>query len=154
MGMKDRFKDQLHLIRMGLLFVGGLVVFLVVRGVVIPADFGVYGHYRASALADSRARPLQYAGRTACGECHGDVVQVRIGSGHEKVGCEACHGPLAVHAADPAQLEPILPEPSVCLVCHRDNVAKSKGFPQVDPEEHAGSDACTDCHLPHHPEVS
>lgn len=154
MGMKERFKDQLHLIRMGLLFVGGLVVFLVVREVLVPADFGVYGHFRTSALADSRARPLQYAGRAACGECHGDVVEVRVGSGHQKVGCEACHGPLAVHAADPSQLEPALPETSVCLVCHRNNVAKPKGFPQVDPEEHAGSDACTDCHLPHHPEVS
>lgn len=151
--MKERFKDHVHLIRMGLLFAGGLVVFLVVREVLVPADFGVFGHFRASALVDARSVPLQHAGRDACGECHEEVVEARAGSGHQQVGCEACHGPLAAHAGDPSQVQPELPGASTCLLCHLPNVAKPAGFPQVDPEEHAGSEACTECHLPHHPEI-
>ena len=33
------------------------------------------------------------------------------------------------------------------------NVAKPKGFPMVDPAEHAKGDPCNTCHSPHHPEV-
>jgi len=150
----ERFKDQIHLIRMGLLFAAGLGAFLVAREVLVPRDFGLYGHYRAGALADVRSLPLHYAGRAACAECHDDVVKARAGSAHQKVGCEACHGPLAVHAADPSQLEPVLPDASVCRVCHLENVAKPKGFPQVNPEDHADGEACTTCHHPHHPEIS
>jgi hypothetical protein len=67
------------------------------------------------------------------------------------VGCEACHGPLAAHVADPATVVPQKPDPSaVCLVCHVQNLAKPKGFPQIEPTEHYG-DACGACHKPHVP---
>ena len=36
----------------------------------VPSDFGVYGFYRAGALNDVKARPIAYAGRAACEECH------------------------------------------------------------------------------------
>ena len=56
-----------------------------------------------------------------------------------RVACEACHGAQSVHASadDPAAAKPKLPDAkTLCLVCHQENVAKPKGFPQVNPKEH------------------
>ena len=53
--MAGRFEDQMHLIRMAGVFVVGGLVFLLMRGLLVPSDFGELGHYRASALEDNRA---------------------------------------------------------------------------------------------------
>ena len=151
----ERFKDKEHLIRMAGLFLGALCLFLLMRALLVPKDFGTYGHYREGALGDNAGRPLAFAGRKACEECHSDIAAARKGSKHEKVSCEACHGPLATHAADPSALKPQKPDAkTICLVCHSENVAKPKGFPQVDPKDHGNGGACTECHKPHHPEVA
>ncbi len=63
--MRELFKDKEHLVRMAGLFGVGLLVFVVLRGVLIPADFGELGHYRASALDDNRSVELKFAGRAA-----------------------------------------------------------------------------------------
>ncbi len=151
----ERFRDQEHLLRLAGLFAAGFALFLVVRWVLIPGDFGVYGHFRAGAVADNAARPLRYAGRQACGDCHGEILEARKGSRHEEVGCEACHGPLRAHAEDPEAAKAQKPDGGkVCLVCHTANVAKPEGFPAVEPKEHAGGEPCGSCHKPHHPEIS
>ena len=41
--MSARFRDQVHLIRMALVFAGGLAIFLLARVVLVPADFGLLG---------------------------------------------------------------------------------------------------------------
>ena len=74
MAEPSAFRDIEHLIRPAILAGIGVVLFLVVRGALIPDDFGLYGYYRAGALDDARAAPLRYAGRQACVECHEDVV--------------------------------------------------------------------------------
>ena len=151
--MSGHFKDREHLVRMGALFAGGLVIFVVARGLLVPAGFGQYGHFRAGALADNRAHQLRFAGRAACADCHDDVVKSRVGSKHASIGCEACHGPLAAHAADPDTQKPQLPDAAVlCVRCHQANVARPAAFPQVDPREHGDGQRCTECHKPHHPE--
>lgn len=150
-----RWKDAGHLIRMALLFLLGISAFLAARALFVPAGFGRYGHYRAGALDDNRAQPLRYAGRQACGDCHGDVLEARKGSRHERIGCEACHGPLGRHAEDPESAKPVLPDKNgICLHCHLREPARPATFPQVDPAEHAGKDPCGDCHSAHHPEIS
>lgn len=152
--MRTLFEDKEHLIRMVLLFVAVLAVFLVLRGVLLPEGFGVYGHFRAGALDDNRALPLAFAGAKACVECHEDVVSARAGGRHAAVNCEACHGALASHAEDPDALKPGLPEPqTLCLICHQVNVAKPASFPQVDPADHGDGEACNACHQPHNPGV-
>lgn len=152
--MKRRFQDVEHLLRLAALFVGGLLVFIVVRSLLVPADFGVYGHYRAGALDDNRRPAPVFAGAESCAECHDDVVASRLGGGHEDVRCEACHGPLGRHAVDPTALVPERPDASpLCLRCHLRAMAKPAPFPQVDPMEHAGGDPCDDCHLPHAPGI-
>ena len=57
-------------------------------------------------------------------------------------------------ADDPSTVAVLKPDPgTVCLVCHRKNVAKPRGFPQVVPEEHSQGAPCNDCHTAHHPDL-
>jgi hypothetical protein len=152
--MRGRFADVEHLLRMAGLFVAGAVVFVIVRALLVPEGFGTWGHFRAGALDDNRAHPLRYAGRQACAECHADVLEARQGSKHAAIGCEACHGPLAAHAADPEAAPAHRPQATpLCRGCHQANVARPAGFPQIDAAEHGGGEACISCHPPHHPDV-
>ncbi len=153
--MQRFLKDREHLFRMAGLFLIGLILFLVVQLLLVPKDFYKFGHFRAGALADNAARPVAFAGRQACESCHPDVVAARKGSRHGMIGCEACHGALAKHADDPGSLKPTRPDGrTLCLVCHREDVAKPKSFKQVNPQEHMGGEACISCHKPHHPEMA
>lgn len=152
--MHELIRDREHLFRLALLFLLGIALFLVVRGLFVPEGFGELGHYRTGALADDRDRPLVFAGRAACADCHGDVVEAKTGGAHAGVGCEACHGPQAAHAAadDPSAVLAGKPDPeTLCLICHRDNAAKPEGFPRIDPKEHNAGASCHDCHAPHRP---
>jgi hypothetical protein len=152
--MSPRFRDWEHLARVAGLFLAGLVVFLVLKAVFVPPGFGLYGHYRAGALDDNRARPLAHAGRAACAECHSDVVEVKTTGKHAGVSCEACHGPHARHAEDPSAAAAHRPDAQLCLVCHTANVAKPRSFPTIVVEEHAGTESCLTCHTPHKPEAA
>jgi hypothetical protein len=152
--MRRWLEGKEHLVRMAGLFVVGIAVFLVLQQVLVPAGFGKYGHYRAGALADNRARPLRYAGRAACEACHTDVVEARHGSKHERVNCEACHGPLAAHADAPNGAKPTRPNGrNLCLRCHEVNVARPAKFPQIQVADHSPEGPCTECHRPHAPQV-
>lgn len=152
--MSRNFKDVQHLLHMAGLFVLGLAGFVVLRAILVPAGFGELGHFRSGALADNRQRPLAFAGRDACAECHDDVVRARQGGKHAGIGCEACHGALAAHAADAEHVRPTRPDArTICLVCHLANVAKPASFPQIVPAEHGEGEACTSCHRPHHPKA-
>lgn len=153
--MNKFFVDGQHLIRAGALLLGGVLVFVVVRALLVPAGFGELGHYRSGALGDVAALPLHFAGRAACEECHSDIAEARRGSHHERIGCESCHGALAAHAADPGSLTPKPPDAgTVCLRCHSTQAARPATFPQVDPKEHGSGTRCNECHKPHHPETS
>jgi len=152
--MSGRFRDSEHVVRVVAILAFGLVLFIVVRSLLVPDDFGVYGFFRAGALADNRAHPLVYAGRSACVDCHADVVELRKGSRHERIGCESCHGPLAAHASGETDEKPGRPDPRVtCIKCHAMKAGKPAGFPQVHVAEHAEEGPCTACHQPHRPAV-
>ena len=153
--MSGRFKDKQHLVRMAGLFVIGISAFLVLRAVMVPAGFGVYGHYRAGALDDVRARPMRYAGHAACEDCHSDVVAERQGSRHARIGCEGCHGPLMAHVAAGGGEKPAKPDARVlCPRCHNTSPWKPKNFPQVVVADHSPDGACLSCHKPHAPKLS
>jgi len=150
--MKDLLRDGSHLIRVAALFLAGALAFFTMRALLVPSDFGRFGHYRAGALADNQKREVAFAGKTACLDCHGEVSDVQKGSKHAAVRCEACHGALARHADNPEIKPAKLPATRLCLTCHRATAGRPAKFPQVDPEEHAGGADCTSCHRPHHPE--
>jgi hypothetical protein len=154
--MSSRFGPYEHVVRMAGLFVIGIGAFVVLRVLFVPDDFGVYGHYRAGALDDNRKGPLAYAGRAACESCHPDIIETRKGGKHEAIGCEACHGPLAKHAAqEEGAPAPLKPKPREgCLACHTKDGSKPEAYPQVVASEHAPDGACTDCHNPHKPGLS
>ncbi len=146
-------KDKGHLFAVVALFLAALVVFLVARAVLTPHDFGVHGHYRAGALEDNRRHPLVYAGHESCATCHDDVAKVHDQGRHEGVACEACHGPLGMHASDPSEAEGRRPDRrEVCLGCHAASGAKPRAFPQIVAGDHAPEGDCADCHGAHRPE--
>jgi hypothetical protein len=151
--MRKLLESATHLVRMAGLFAAGVGVFVILRSVLIPKDFGLYGHYRPGALADAAARPMAFAGHANCADCHQDIVDSQKGSKHAAVSCEACHGALAKHAGDPsAQTPEKKSAATLCMVCHAPNIAKPKKFPQVDPKTHGEGNPCTSCHGPHAPE--
>lgn len=146
------FKDAEHLVRLAGAFAVVLIVFLLVRAHFVPKSFGQYGHYRGDALGELSSKPISFAGHQTCEECHSDVLEVKKVGKHAGVNCEACHGPLAAHAADPASVVPQLPDTAVlCARCHEENLAKPKAFPQVASKEHSGGAPCKNCHVPHSP---
>lgn len=148
------FRDAGHLVRPAAVLLAGLAVFLVVRSAVVPKAFGQYGHYRPAALELIRQRPLAFAGQDTCVLCHDDEAKVRAAGKHAHVACEACHGPQAKHANDPASLKPALPDvANLCRRCHEKDAAKPKTFPQVVTAEHSGGVACNMCHQPHSPHL-
>ena len=147
-------KDAGHLFRFAGLFVVAFLVFLVVRGYVVPKTFGQYGHYRGAAIGEIAAHPVKFAGHQTCEGCHSDIADTKTKGTHAHVNCEACHGALASHADDPASVTPAKPDTLVlCARCHTASAAKPKGFPQVDPAEHMGGVPCETCHNPHNPAI-
>lgn len=153
--MSRLFGHREHLVRMAGLFAAGIVAFVAARSYFVPKGFGKLGHYRPGALEDNMKRPVSLAGQAACVECHTDVEPVRKGSKHARIRCEACHGALATHVNGGGDPKPARPNPkTLCLTCHTANVAKPKGFPQIEPKDHGDGALCTECHHHHAPEKS
>jgi len=151
---RARFGHANHVFRAGALFASGFAIFLVARHAMVPSDFGVYGFYRSGALGDAAARPLAFAGQSACFDCHDAVVAARHGGRHERIRCEACHGPLATHASGDSDARPKELSPrDLCLTCHLKSAGKPGAVPQIMPSDHAPEGPCTACHPPHNPKV-
>jgi hypothetical protein len=148
------FKDAGHLFRLAAVFVAGLLIFLVIRGFLVPKSFGQFGHYRANAVTEIAARPIKFAGHESCEGCHADVLDKKKNGKHAGVNCEACHGPQAQHADDPTSVKPDKLDTAVlCARCHEANEAKPRNFPQVDTAEHSTGLPCDTCHQPHSPVI-
>jgi uncharacterized CHY-type Zn-finger protein len=153
--MRDFLRSTEHLIRVVVLLALGVATFLLIRRVVIPPDFGKYGHFRPAAIDDIRSRPTKFAGHAACEACHSDVAEMKGKGKHTGVACEACHDPLANHAEDPGTVVPKLPDPAVlCVRCHEANASKPKSFPQVVSAGHSAGLPCNTCHQPHNPQIA
>jgi len=151
--MRNMLNEAGHLVRLAILVVACVGIFLVVRAAVIPKGFGAYGHYRAGALEDIQARPAAFAGQAECVLCHEDQAKVKAAGRHARVHCEACHGALASHAADPSSTPKIADIPALCTGCHEKDSAKPAGFPQVVTKEHSVGMPCESCHQPHTPKL-
>lgn len=151
--MNRSFKDFEHLVRLAGLFAAGVLFFVVARAELVPADFGKYGHYRAGAIADVAARPMAYAGRARCTECHEDEVNEAAPAKHKVISCETCHGALLKHADDPAVDVPRADGQLLCLRCHAANTGKPSHQPTVIAKEHSDEDTCVSCHKPHDPRM-
>jgi len=154
--MSGRFRHYSHVVRVASLFVGGFAIFVLLRALLIPPDFGLYGFYRAGALDDVRAQPKQYEGQEACGVCHSPVEELRQQARHAAVACEACHGPAASHvvalqAGDFSVTPTIADVRPLCLRCHTAGAGKPAFLPTVVVADHFPDTECTMCHNPHKP---
>lgn len=152
---RPAFRDYEHVLRMAGLFALAVVAFLVWRSWMVPADFGVYGHFRAGAIAEAASLTPVYAGQGSCIDCHADVQQVRLTGRHAAVACEACHEPLGDHARGETDVAPVRPSPrAVCLTCHAARLGMPKAFPRIVVQEHSEAGPCTACHRAHAPGLS
>lgn len=150
----NRFRDSGHLFRLALVFAAGVAIFLVMRGFLIPRNFGQYGHFRGDALSEIRLEPVKFAGHQSCETCHPDVADLKSKGKHVTVNCESCHGPQAAHADDPGTIIPAKLDTAVlCSTCHEANSAKPKWFKQVTSAEHSAGLPCATCHQPHTPVI-
>ena len=151
----NAFKDAGHLFRLAGVFAAGILLFLLLRGFLVPKSFGQYGHYRGNAMSELAARPVNFAGHQVCESCHADILEQKKDGRHAHVNCEACHGPLAGHADDPTSVKPAKLDTAIlCARCHEANAAKPKGFPQVASADHSTGLPCDTCHQPHSPAIS
>ncbi len=131
-----------------LVFVGA---FIPVRALLVPEDFGKYGHYRPAALEEAAALSIKYAGHGVCNDCHDDVVDTKYAGYHRDLACEICHGPAAEHTEDSDVLLQAPRERGYCPLCHGYLASRPTGFPQILTASHNPLKPCIECHDPHDP---
>lgn len=153
--VRPGFRDYEHVLRVAGLFVVAILAFLAWRSWMVPADFGVYGHFRAGAIADAAKVTPVYAGQGSCIPCHAPVQEIRLTGRHAAIGCEACHGALGRHARGETDVAPVRPSPrAVCITCHAARAGMPAAFPRVVVQDHAEAGPCTTCHAAHKPGLS
>jgi hypothetical protein len=129
-----------------------IVGFFVMRYYLVPPDFGLFGHYRASAITEELSKEIKYSGHGVCEDCHDDIVAEKDKSYHRRVECEVCHGPAAAHLDDPeGNRLPAPRERGYCPLCHEYLPSRPTGFPQIVSESHNPRMACVSCHDAHDP---
>ncbi len=156
-----------HVWRPIFVVIGVVAAILVFRLFYVPNDFesGKYGFmysfHRKSNEQEWKNQLVKYrdTGKQKmheyCGECHGDVVEIRTEDLHGIIPCENCHGPALNHPEEPEALA-IDRGRDQCLRCHTSlpyTTSERKRIPGINPEEHNPGDACVDCHDPHNPRL-
>lgn len=132
----------------------GLVVsaVLIARFYVIPRTLLATDAHWAAAIERDQAVPIQFAGATACADCHSDVADKKAASFHRNLSCEGCHGPAAAHAAEPSSGTPtVARDRKLCPTCHEYDRSRPTGFAQVNSTAHNPLKPCVSCHNPHDP---
>lgn len=141
-----------QLIPLFVLFALVIAAFITARQMFVPPSFGKMGFYRGDALKEASEIKIKYAGAEVCADCHSEIKELKAGSFHRKVPCEACHGPCADHANAPDENLPFKPKGrEFCPVCHGYNPSRPTGFPQILKNQHNPGKACMSCHNPHDP---
>lgn len=144
------FKMPPQIVRLILLTAFIVGSYLAARFCLTPTSFGEVGFYRANALGELASRPITFAGRAACDECHSEHVQKLSKAEHKKLSCESCHGPAQGHVDNPdVKLEKLTF--SHCVRCHEASPSRPKWLKQVVPREHYAGQRCSECHSPHEP---
>lgn len=145
-----KFPEQVK--RLTVLAVILVALLIIARSILIPSDFGKYGHYRAAAVEEIISQKQKYAGHEVCGECHDEMVEIKSHGYHKNVACEVCHGPAAAHAEDPGSVEIRIPRGrGYCPLCHEYLPSRPTGFPQIVSASHNPLKPCITCHNPHDP---
>jgi hypothetical protein len=133
--------------------VGALVaLILLVRFVIVPPSLVSRELHWSTTVERETAKPIRFAGSSACQGCHEDVATRKGQSYHRGLACEGCHGPAGPHAEDPGATKPTASKDrKLCHVCHAYDPARPTGFPQINPTTHNPLAPCVSCHNPHDP---
>lgn len=139
-----------QILRLLLLVIGIVVSYSAARYFMTPPSFHQYGWYRGEALTEISARPITFAGRKACDECHSDQYQKLVKYEHKTLSCEGCHGAGQAHVDNPDVKLEVLNQ-SLCLRCHEANPSRPKWHKQIVSKSHYTDSKCSECHVPHAP---
>ncbi len=147
------------------------VLFVVVRTMAVPKDFGKTGHFRFGAIEEEKAKTPRFQGADACKNCHAEVFKIWTAGKHKHhIQCENCHGPRFWHIRQ-MNGEPDATPPKAywnatgIVECKRCHVKTFERAPQVKSIESVQAHVtemggtfnpttkCTDCHNQHSLEV-
>ncbi|MFN4132242.1 MAG: cytochrome c3 family protein [Caldimicrobium sp.] len=149
----------MHIFRPIIVFMGLVVLILIIRAFYVPTDFGIhergymYGWYRKSNEEEWKQVQVKFQGMEYCKNCHDDKIRDLMGSSHQIIQCENCHGPAINHPIDPPKLF-IDKSRELCLRCHSYLAYPSsdrKNLKGIDPKTHNPDLECSMCHNPHKP---
>lgn len=136
-----------------------VLLVLLARQLIVPADFGVheqgymYGWHRKSNEEEWKAVKVKYRTTAYCRECHKDKYDDLTLSPHAAIACENCHGPAYDHPKDPPGLL-VDRSRALCIRCHAILPYKNTtrgNINGINPETHYPQAECVMCHIPHNP---
>jgi len=163
-----------HIVRLLLLMATAGVVMLGARFYFLDKSFGVYGHYRADAVAEIAADTPIYQGAAYCQSCHHERFDQWSAGIHKVVNCETCHGAAGKHPKikppvasdmrahnlmassryDKFNLSVPADAVKLCTLCHEKMPGRPAIQRQIEVNAHAGGQACTVCHNAHSPKIA
>ena len=163
-----------HIVRLLLLMATAGVVMLGARFYFLDKSFGVYGHYRADAVAEIAADTPIYQGAAYCQSCHRERFDQWSAGIHKVVNCETCHGAAGKHPKikppvasdmrahnlmassryDKFDLSVPADAVKLCTLCHEKMPGRPAIQRQIEVNAHAGGQACTVCHNAHSPKIA
>ncbi len=137
---------------------------LILKGLLLPDSFGVYGHYRADAITEAVAVPIRHGTNESCYDCHKYEAKIHKNGLHKTISCEFCHGTYADHVEN-GKKTGTLPvkkgeEISIlCLRCHNseivartEQVIKTVAMPDhLTKQKVKETHTCNQCHHAHGP---
>jgi len=127
---------------------GALTILAFNIAITLRAEYGFHLEKIEENVKEWRSLPIQYAGASACIDCHQDIYTVWAKSNHIIVSCENCHGPARAHLENRARLTGNTSR-ELCELCHAKLVSRPSDFPQVDVKKHGGQSECITCHNQH-----
>jgi cytochrome c553 len=166
-----------HIVRLIFLIAILGAAILGARAIFIDKSFGIYGHYRADAVAEIAADEPIYKGAASCQSCHRERYAMWSKGIHKVVTCETCHGAGAKHpstepVAPAAPMDPrmhshiaaerldhvnlVIPTDTVklCTLCHEKMPGRPATQRQIEVSRHAAGMQCIVCHNPYSPRLA
>ncbi|MBU1340401.1 MAG: cytochrome c3 family protein [Proteobacteria bacterium] len=160
MNLSYQLRLLIVLISIGVLAGGGLLL----KRVLTPESFGVYGPYRADAIAEAALVPIRHGNNTSCFKCHSYETKVHKNGRHQTISCEFCHGTYADHIANEKKIGTLPVKKgkeitTLCLRCHNteikarsEEVIKTVAMPNHLTDQNVKlTHDCNQCHHVHAP---
>ncbi len=156
------YRKRLLLVLISIIVLSG--GFLLFKKLLLPKSFGVYGPYRADAIAEAALVPIRHRTNVSCFSCHSYEAKIHKKGKHATISCEFCHGTYADHVADGKKIGslPVKKNKEIttlCLKCHnteikarKEEVIKTVAMPDhLKLQEVKLTHNCNQCHHVHAP---